>query len=424
MSSATPGVDLARGGQVEMLDVMSDLLSGVGEGSPPDAFFSRLCEAICRLTSMKRAVLFDYDADRRRVRAAGAHGIELAIFAELFVTIDSVPVVREALAQDRIQEVRGASTFNVPAPIRALLEDVPMLCTPMTAAGRFVGVVFSERLPDAPRMDDDERNLLWTLGKAVAMASVAREVTASDEQRRQLQQRIDLTREIHEGVVQRLFGVSLALSGETPLDADTQRRSASEVQAALADLSAALQRPLGHSARPTAVSFAEELERMRALNPEIDVVLDGEGAQVPRQLEALAQSVLVRRCATPASTHADRCARRAAHDDGATCRAPNAVSQRWAARTSLRTATGARARGQAGGVGLRLATLEALQHDGVLEDGESEPGVLAGAPGRADRPISGGRGGSPAPPPAQRPGQSRCACSWSTTTMSCIGDSG
>jgi signal transduction histidine kinase len=28
-----------------------------------------------------------------------------------------------------------------------------------------------------------------------------------------------------------------------------------------------------------------------------------------------------------------------------------------------------------GGVGLRLATFEALQHDGVLEYGESEPGA-------------------------------------------------
>ena len=56
---------------VEALEVMSDLLLGVGEGSPPDAFFSSLCEAICRLTSMRRAVLFRYDSARRRVRAVG-----------------------------------------------------------------------------------------------------------------------------------------------------------------------------------------------------------------------------------------------------------------------------------------------------------------------------------------------------------------
>ena len=222
---------------------MSDLLSGVGEGSPPDAFFSSLCEAICRLTSMRRAVLFRYDSARRRVRAVGAHGIELELFAELFVTIDSVPVARQALVEDRVLEVLGADDFEVPPSVRELFEGVRIVCTPMAAAGRYVGVVLSEREAGVPEMDEDERHLLWTLGKAIAMASVAREVTAYDEQSRQLQQRIDLAREIHEGVVQRLFGVSLALSREELLDAEAQRRCAAEVQTALADLRTALQAP-------------------------------------------------------------------------------------------------------------------------------------------------------------------------------------
>ena len=42
-----------------------------------DAFYSSLCEAVCRLTSMDRAVIFRYDEARRRVRAAGAYGIDL-----------------------------------------------------------------------------------------------------------------------------------------------------------------------------------------------------------------------------------------------------------------------------------------------------------------------------------------------------------
>ena len=185
---------------VKALDVMSDLLMGIGEGSPPDAFFSSLCEAICRLTSMKRAVLFRYDSARRRVRAVGAHGIELEHFADLFVTIDSVPMVRRALSEDRVLEMRGAADFDVPATLRELLEDVLIVCTPMAAAGRYVGVVLSEREAALPPMGGDERHLLWTLGKAIAMASVAREATAYDEQSRQLQQRIDLAREIHGGV--------------------------------------------------------------------------------------------------------------------------------------------------------------------------------------------------------------------------------
>jgi signal transduction histidine kinase len=372
-----------RAGHIEVLEVMSDLLSGVGEGSPPDAFFSSLCEAICRLASMKRAVLVRYDSARRRVRAVGAHGIELESFGDLFVTIDSVPVARRALVEDRVLEVVGAEDFKVPPQVRELLEGVRIICTPMAAAGRYVGVVLSERQPGVPDMDDDDRHLLWTLGKAIAMASVAREVTAYDEQSRQLQQRIDLAREIHEGVVQRLFGISLALSREELLDADSQRRCAAEVQAALADLRTALTRPLGHASRPTAVTFGEELERVRALYPGLEITLDGEAEEVPASLEALAQSVLVE-AARNAHKHAKAARVRVSlrqdagtlvlevRNDGVTAAAGEAEEVPegegdgdGAAPTPA---------GRQPGMGLRLATLEALQHDGVLEYGEPEPG--------------------------------------------------
>jgi signal transduction histidine kinase len=360
---------LPRASHIEVLEVMSDLLSGIGEGSPADAFYSSLCEAICRLASMKRAVLVRYDSARRRVRAVGAHGIELEPFADLFVTIDSVPVARQALVEDRVLEVLGAEDFKVPASVRELLAGVRIVCTPMAAAGRYVGVVLSERRPDMPDMDEDERQLLWTLGKAIAMASVAREVTAYDEQRRQLQQRIDLAREIHEGVVQRLFGISLVLSREEALDAASQERCAAEVQTALTDLRSALTRPLGHAARATAVTFAEELQRLRALYPEPELVLEG-GEEVPDQLEALAQSVLVEAVRNAHKHARPRSVAVALRSDGGTFVLE--VRNDGLAPRGDGAPRGGRGRG---GVGLRLAALEALQHDGVLEYGESEAGV-------------------------------------------------
>jgi signal transduction histidine kinase len=352
-----------RAGHIEVLDVISELLLEVGEASPPDAFFSRLCEAICRLTAMRRAVLFRYDPSRRRVRAVGAHGIELEQFAGMFVTVDSVPVARQALTEDRVTEVLGARDFAVPLSVRELLEGVRMLCTPMAAAGRYVGVVLSEREQGVGEMDEDERHLLWTLGKAIAMASVAREATARDEQARQLQQRIDLTREIHEGVIQRLFGVSLALSPDVPLDHASQRRCAEEVVSALADLRSALIRPLGRSSRPTAVTFTEELERLQALHSSLNITLGtGASADVPPTLEALAQSVLV---------EAVRNADKHAHATRVEVSLANAGG---AFVLEVRNNGAHLHNGTRGGVGLRLATLEALQYDGVLEYGESEPG--------------------------------------------------
>ena len=324
---------------------------------------------------MKRAVLFRYDGARRRVRAVGAHGIELERFADLFVTIDSVPVARRALVEDRVLEVLGAADFDVPPRVRELLEDVRIVCTPMAAAGRYVGVVLSEREAGRPEMGQDDRHLLWTLGKAIAMASVAREVTAYDEQSRQLQQRIEMAREIHEGVVQRLFGVSLALSREELLDAESQRRCAAEVQAALGDLHTALERPLGHSSRPTAVTFAEELERLRALSRRArrSCCESGAARGGPRRTSRRSPSRCSSRpCATPASTRDASVVGVSLANDGGTF------------VLEVRNDGADRPNGGRGGVGLRLATLEALQHGGVLEYGESEPGLLAGAPGGAD----------------------------------------
>ena len=281
---------------IEVLELMSDLLLGVGEGSPPDAFFSSLCEAICRLTSMKRAVLFRYDRTRRRVRAVGAHGIELDVFADLFVTIDSVPVAREALAHDRILEVdRRRRTSRCPQPCANCSRACASSARRWPPPGASSASCCPSALPDAPEMDEDGRHLLWTLGKAIAMASVAREVTAYDEQSRQLQQRIDLAREIHEGVVQRLFGVSLALSRDELLDADAQRalrRRRCRRRSAIC--ARRCMRPLGHASRPTTVTFAEELERVRALYPDLEIVLEGGATEeVPASLEALAQSILL-----------------------------------------------------------------------------------------------------------------------------------
>jgi len=60
---------------VDALETFVDLLGQMESDGSTDDFYSRLCEAICRVASMDRAVIFRYDDARRRVRAAGAFGI-------------------------------------------------------------------------------------------------------------------------------------------------------------------------------------------------------------------------------------------------------------------------------------------------------------------------------------------------------------
>ena len=75
-------------------------------------------------------------------------------------------------------------------------------------------MILADRRPRRP-LTEEERDLLWTLGKTSALAEAARHATFQQARARQLQERIDLAREVHEGVIQRLFGVLLVVSSDS-----------------------------------------------------------------------------------------------------------------------------------------------------------------------------------------------------------------
>jgi signal transduction histidine kinase len=348
---------------IEALELFVEVLSQSEPGSSTaDDFYDQLCEAVCRLARMRRAVIFRYDSTLRRVRAAGAHGMDLEQFAGAHVTVESAPIAARALREDRVVVAEGDLGDQVPDEYSALVsEPARLVCAPMAAAGRSVGVILADRLMSSPPLNDADRNLLWTLGKAAALASVARIVSTQLETARQLEQRIDLAREIHEGVIQRLFGVSMALDGDGELPAAARERCATETQAALSELRAALQRPLGRAPRATQTTLTAEVERLAHADPALGLRLHAEG-QVPPSLEPLAQSVL----------------REAVRNVGKHAR-PTTVSVRvgsldGAFVLEIVNDGVSRARRKAG-MGLRLAALEALQSGGVIEFGEREPGT-------------------------------------------------
>jgi signal transduction histidine kinase len=345
----------------DALELFVEVLSQAESVPAGDEFYSRLCEAVCRLARMQRAVIFRYDTGRRRVRAAGAHGLDLDQFAGAHVTVESAPIAARALREDRVIEVAGDLSGQVPNEFAALVaEPVRLVCAPMVAAGRAIGVILADRRPTAPPLDDSERHLLWTLGKAAALASVAQIVATQAERASQLEQRINLAREIHEEVVQRLFGVSMALDGDGDLPAAARTRCASETQAALGELRSALSRPLGRTPRATGTTFMAEVERLARVHPDLGVRLEtGHEGDVPAPLEPLAQSVLAE-------------AVRNAHKHSS----PTRVSVRVARVDGtfvLEVANdGVKGKRRPAGMVLRLAALEALQSGGVIEFGERD----------------------------------------------------
>jgi signal transduction histidine kinase len=350
---------------VEPIEVFVDLLARVETETTATEFYDRICEAICRLTTMRRAAIFLADLGRRRVRAVGAHGTSFSQLAALRPTLVDTPIAQQALLEDNVVVVSERIEEAVPPEYARLLGITTLVCTPLSAAGRAYGVICADRGGGRFDLSDGERHLLWTLGKMAALVATARNATRQQERARRLGERLDLAREVHERVMQRLFGVSLALSAGEPLSDAERERCRVEMVEALADLRRALERPLAPLPRETGTTLAADLERLTG-GPGTPVRVSWpDGLVVPPDLEPLAQSVLaealrnVRKHSEASSVEVAL----ARDEDTFTLE----VRNDGVAGSEPRTQPG-------GGMGLRLAAFEALQLGGVVEFGSAGRG--------------------------------------------------
>jgi len=364
MSTHTPEANdsAEQGGAVavEALELFAEVLSqSEQETAIGDDFYDRLCSAVCRLARLRRAIIFRYDPASRQVRAAGAHGVDIQRFAGANVSVDTAAIAAQAIRQDQVVEASGDIRDEIPPEYRFLVpEPMRVVCGPMVAAGVAVGVIVAERSLDEPPLDSAERHLLWTLGKAAALASVARNVATQAETARQLRQRIDLAREVHEGVIQRLFGISMVLDGSGDLPEEVRTRAACEIQLALGELRDAIQRPLGRKSRATRTTFKAELKRLTDTSPDLHLKIERAATEdVPAEIEPLAQSVL---------TEAIRNVRKHSQPSEVLIR-----TRRTAGTFVLEVVNDGvgSERSHKPGMGLRLAAFEALQSGGIVEFG-------------------------------------------------------
>ena len=298
-STASP----ARG---DLFDVFVGMLSEVDadrEAPPSNAFHDRLCEAVCKLTAMQRAVLFLYDPADQRVELVGAHGLDRARLGDLDVTLDDAPMARRALAEDSVVVVDEGIEDEITAAYARLFGVATLTCTPLAAGGRWLGVLFADRGGGHFDLTDEERHAMWTLGKTAALASSAWLVTREQEHARRLSDRLDFAREIHDRVIQRLFGVSLVLGADGALS--PSRAQALPRRAARRPDRAAL------GAAPAAGDGAPARGRLAARGPRarrqrrparVRVRLAARRSRSRAPLERLAAPCWPRPCATPPST--------------------------------------------------------------------------------------------------------------------------
>ena len=100
---------------VEPLEVFVELLAEIDTDTSSTEFYDRICEAICRLTTMRRAAIFMADAGRRRVRAVGSHGTSFSQLAALRPTLVDTPIAQRALLEDQVVVVSERIEEAVPA---------------------------------------------------------------------------------------------------------------------------------------------------------------------------------------------------------------------------------------------------------------------------------------------------------------------
>lgn len=352
-------MSMTWGPGADALDLIADLLSDFDGDTPRDEFYGRLCEALCQMTSMERAVLFLYDDARHRVRAVGSHGFDIAPLESRNITLEDAPIAQRAFAEDRVVEVSEDIESQLPPGYAELFGITTLTCTPLLAGGRRLGVILADRGGGRFSLSGPERYAMLMLGKTAALAASTRIATRQHEKARRLSERIDLAREVHERVVQRLFGVSLAIGSGQELSDAERERCAVEIQGALADLRIALQRPLAVSAPDTQTTLREELDRLVAHYPDLKVTVDWQpDFAVSPALEPVAQSVLAEALRN-ARKHA------VATAVGVSVGSEDGALVLEVVNDGVRD----RANGQDAGIGLRLAAFQALQAGGVLEFG-------------------------------------------------------
>ena len=308
---------------------------------------------------MERVGLLLYAPATRAVNAVGSHGVDKTLIAQVEGTLDETPIAQRALAEDRVVEASEDLERELPPRYAKFAGITTIVCGPVAAGGRWLGVIFADQGGGRFELSAEERQTILTLGRLAALAASVERATRQDERARRLSERIELTREIHERVMQRLFGLVLALGSGEPLSAAERQTCHDELQSVIGELRSTLGRPSGEGAPK--ITLAELVGRRAERTPEM-VVSWPESISVPPHLERLAQSVFVE-----AMRNCEKHAR------------PSRIDVRVAAPSDAFelevTNDGISSEGGPGtSLGLRLLTLEALQQEALVEFGKVPDG--------------------------------------------------
>ena len=334
------------------------LIAGVEDPESAGKLTDRICEAVCRMTSLTRAAMFLHDPTLGVSRPVGSHGVDQEMIASVAATLDEMPVAQRVLVEDRVVEVSQNLEFELPARYAGLAGITTITCAPVAAGGNWFGVIVADRGGQDYSLSEEDHQRVHTLGRLAAVAATVERSTLARERAQSLDSRIELIREIHDQVVQRLFGLSLALGSEEPLTEAERRRCGDEISAVLEQLRSALGRPIAPRESLQSRPF-RELADWFAQSDTVSLEWQ-DGLETPAHLDSLSKSAL-----TEGMRNAER------HSDGGSV-SIRVASEQETFVLEVENDRVAADRRRGGGLGLRLLTLEALEHDALVEFGPVE----------------------------------------------------
>jgi len=344
--------------QAGEIDVLVGLIAGVDDPESAGKLTDRICEAVCRLTSLTRSAMFLHDPTLGVSRPVGSHGVDQELIASVSATLDEMPIAKRVLVEDRVIEVSRNLEFELPERYAGLAGITTITCAPVAAGDNWYGVIVGDQGGADYSLSEEDHQRIHTLGRLAAVASTVERSTVAREQARTLDNRIELIRAIHDQVIQRLFGLSLALGSDQPLSTQEQQRCSEEISAALGQLRSSLGRPLVPRETVHSRPF-RELADWFAQAPTVSLEWES-GLDTPEHLEPLSKSALIEGMRN-ADRHSDNGEVEIRVSSGPETFVLEVINDRVAAD-----------RRRGGGLGLRLLASEAMELDALVEFGRME----------------------------------------------------
>lgn len=307
------------------------------------------------MTALTRAALFLHDSTLGVSRPVGSHGVPPELIASVSATLEEMPVAQRVLAEDRVIEVSRNLEFELPSRYAGLAGITTITCAPVRAGGSWLGVIVADQGGRDYSLSSEDHQKLHTLGRLAAVAATVESSTLARERARSIDSRITMIREIHDQVVQRLFGLSLAMGTEGPISDGERQRCSDEISVVLDQLRTSLGRPVAPRESLHSRPF-RELAEWFAQSPPVSLQWT-DGLATPDHLEALSTSAL-----TEAMRNAERHSDEGSIEIQVRSEAGNFILEVVNDRTSPGSTRG-------GGLGLRMLALEALEHDALIDFG-------------------------------------------------------